>query len=68
MVDNVQGDKLIAQKFKDIYQGLYNSIDDPQFAYVVRNLNEDIHNKCIAGECDECCHNINVNLVNNTKS
>ena len=57
-------DKDIAERFKDIYKSLYNSVPDEKVNKVSSQVKQLIETKCSIGKCSSLsCHSVNVATV-----
>ena len=64
VVDGVHGDMNIAVKFKEIYEHLYNSVEDNEINMIRENICDRVSNVCAEGRCRSLsCHNIDIDLV-----
>ena len=72
VIDGVCNDQDIANNFKNIYNDLFNSVEDRDFDKVVNEVDELVTNTCNSGSCESLhCHEINketlINAVHNLK-
>ena len=64
IVDGCNNDKDIAERFKDIYKSLYNSVPDERLNNVSLQVKQLIETKCLIGNClSPSCHSVNVSTV-----
>ena len=72
VIDGECNDQNIATNFKNIYNDLFNSVEDTNFTQVINEVDALVTSKCNNNNCESSsCHNINKDLlikaVNNLK-
>ena len=66
VVDGENTDAAISARFRYIYNHLYNSINDENFAQIRANVDDLVNRKCNAGMCSSShCHTIEKYIVQN---
>ena len=66
IVDGHTTDGAISDRFRVIYNDLYNSIDDVNFINIIDDVNNLVYNKCSSGLCTFAhCHSITGDTVKN---
>ena len=64
VVDDQTTDGAISDRFRLIYNDLYNSIDDDNFVNIIDDVNNLVDNKCSSGMCASAhCHTVTGDTV-----
>ena len=64
VIDGECNSQNIANNFKDIYNDLFNSVEDKDFNKVINEVDELVSNRCNNDQCESSnCHNISKELL-----
>ena len=64
VIDGICNDQEIANNFKDIYEDLFNSVEDRNFNKIINEVNEKVTQKCNTNTCGSLnCHEITSEIL-----